>query len=459
MATYYVGAGGNDGNNGTTWALRKATLNGAEDLPVSAGDEVVVGPGVYRELLTCDVSGSSGSPITYTADVSGRRTDGVGGIVRITGSDNDQSATRANCIVASDKDFRTFTGFSFDTTTGTLLSLTNAATWIIQDCTYQNGVNVAGQWLNVSGADQLAVTVRRCAFLLAYETAYGIQWTADSAIADAGHVLENCLVIGSNGLWSNNVGGVTLRNCLTMGATGYGFIVLGLAGGSTCTVNNCILVSHSTALYAGSAGMITEDYNALYGNATARVNVAAGANSNTYPPLLNPPMLLAGYRVPWLFGELSSWSQVKALTGTGMATDDLFGITRPATASKKSWGAVQYMGQVRSTAQYQAGAASLKLPDAGRVQWFVPASAESTVVSVYVLREADYTGTSPQLILKQSGQSDVTVTDAGTSAQWNQISGTVTPGSYPAWIMTELVSNNTATSGTYGVYFDTLAVS
>ena len=62
MTTYYVGTGGNDSNNGTTWALRKLTLNGAEDIPVAAGDTVYVGAGTYRETLTVDVSGSSGSP-------------------------------------------------------------------------------------------------------------------------------------------------------------------------------------------------------------------------------------------------------------------------------------------------------------------------------------------------------------------------------------------------------------
>ena len=57
MPTYFVGSGGNDGNSGLTWALRKLTLNGAEDVPVIAGDTVIVGAGVYRELLTVDVDG------------------------------------------------------------------------------------------------------------------------------------------------------------------------------------------------------------------------------------------------------------------------------------------------------------------------------------------------------------------------------------------------------------------
>ena len=61
MVDRYVGIGGNDGNSGLTWALRKLTLNGAEDTPVVAGDTVYVGPGVYRERLIVDVSGGAGT--------------------------------------------------------------------------------------------------------------------------------------------------------------------------------------------------------------------------------------------------------------------------------------------------------------------------------------------------------------------------------------------------------------
>ena len=94
MTAYYVGIGGSDANSGTSWANRKANIDSVENIPVAAGDTVYVGPGVYRETLTVDVSGTAGSPITYIADVTGQDTDGVGGLVRITGSNNDQTATR-----------------------------------------------------------------------------------------------------------------------------------------------------------------------------------------------------------------------------------------------------------------------------------------------------------------------------------------------------------------------------
>ena len=88
MTDRYVGIGGNDGSDGLSWANRKLTLTGAEDTPVEASDTVYVGPGTYRENLTLDVDGSAGNIITYIGDVTGENTDGVGGIIRITGSDN-----------------------------------------------------------------------------------------------------------------------------------------------------------------------------------------------------------------------------------------------------------------------------------------------------------------------------------------------------------------------------------
>jgi hypothetical protein len=42
MAIYYVGSGGSDSNDGQTYATRKLTPNGAEDIPVAAGDTVVL---------------------------------------------------------------------------------------------------------------------------------------------------------------------------------------------------------------------------------------------------------------------------------------------------------------------------------------------------------------------------------------------------------------------------------
>jgi hypothetical protein len=93
------------------------------------------------------------------------------------------------------------------------------------------------------------------------------------------------------------------------------------------------------------------------------------------------------------------------------------------------------------------------MADAGGKVFFFPITGSEVSVSCRVYRETDYSGTNPQMIIRESGQSDRVTTDANPSGQWNLISDTFTPagGSH---ITVILVSNNTATSGSYAVYFD-----
>jgi hypothetical protein len=151
---------------------------------------------------------------------------------------------------------------------------------------------------------------------------------------------------------------------------------------------------------------------------------------------------------------------MRAIAGTGEPTSDLYGVTRPATSAKKSRGAVQYQPVSRETATtYDSSAASLKLSDAGEVQFKVPVTAAETTISVRVYREADYDGTAPQMVIKQPGQADQTTTDAGDAGEWNELTDTFTPAASPGYVFVVLKSNNTATSGNYDVFFDALAVS
>ena len=211
MATYYVGKGGNDASDGTTWAKRKLTLNGAEDNPVAAGDTVYVGPGTYRETLTCDVSGSSGSPITYIGDYDGSHTDGTGGVVRITGSDNDQSATRNNCVWGA-KSYRSFTNLVFDT-------------------------NNNGQYAVYTGGTNQ--TFSKCLFL--DNNGAGLY------LPKAGSVISDCMFFGNTGIYWNNGGddmGLTVQNSIFI-CRNYGLKVVTQTGG--ITVKNCLFLDHSTA--------------------------------------------------------------------------------------------------------------------------------------------------------------------------------------------------------------------
>lgn len=455
MTVRYVGAGGNDGNSGTSWANRKLTINGCEDTPVVAGDTVYVGPGVYRELLTVDVSGTAGNPITYVADIDGSHTDGIGGVVRITGSDDDLVATRANCITATSKDYRTFTGFAFDTTTGTVITTATAVSnWIVQDCYFQGiGANSAEVTFSGTGTTN---AVKRCWFVGA--RGQGVRFTHSSTVNNAGHSVENCVFVGlrsSSNVVSARVGGITVKGCTFVGGSVAVQIETALAGGQTVTCNNNIVCHCGTGFSATATGEITENYNALWGNATDRVNTNTGANSNAYPPLFNPQLLLSGFRLPNLplFG-LSEWSPLRAIAGTSMSADDLYGITRPTTDSKKSWGAVQRSPWSHDTSEKRTGAASRKLSDAGAFWRFVEVSNVSTTFSCYVKWGADYAGTKPRMTIRQPGQADTTVTATGSAGSYELLTTTLTPAASPKWVKVIFESLNTATSGAYTVNFD-----
>ena len=167
----------------------------------------------------------------------------------------------------------------------------------------------------------------------------------------------------------------------------------------------------------------------------------------------------SGYKVPWWFGELSEWSQIRAITGSNEPSVDLRGMARPATASKNSWGAVQFHDMERETTTVNNGSASMKFNDAGVQQMWVPHSGAEITISVYCYREANYAGTNPRMVIKQPGQSDRTTTDTGAAGAWNQLTDTFTPAADPEYVVVELQSLNTAAAGNYAAYFDDLSVS
>lgn len=340
MPTYYVGSGGNDGNSGATWALRKLTLNGAENIPVAAGDTVYVGAGTYRELLTVDVSGSAGSPVTYIGDYTGANTDGTGGVVRITGSDNDQTATRANCVTANTKNYRTFRGFVMDLTTSHTISLLECSNLIVEQCVFPGSSSNA---VYCSGATQLANIVRRCYFRMRQLTYSAVQFTHTSDVDDVGSVVENCLILGGGvTMRTDNIGGIIIRNCTVMFASQAVRVSAAMSAGQTLTVNNCILAHCSTGVWGSSLGDVVENYNTFYDNATDRNTVNTGANSVTYPPLFDSRWFFEAINGGTLVTpfDLASYSQLVNVAGTSPPTADLRGTT--VIGAQREWGPLEY---------------------------------------------------------------------------------------------------------------------
>lgn len=462
MTTYYVGPGGDNGNAGTSWALRKLTIGGAEGIGLSAGDIVYVAPGTYREAVGCAASGSSGNPITFIGDVSGAHTDGVGGLVRWTGSDDDITATRQQSLSAGARHYRTYRGFHFDLGSVRNIQISNCNNWIIEDCFF--GANLSHDRIAIHcDASYTNITIRRCIF---QTPGWGIYVSnSGTDVTATGFVIENCIFANTSyGLYITDVDGIEIYNCLITGCY-RGMYVVSLAASKSVNIYNSIVHGNYRGVEAGSLGMIIEDYNCFgVNNDGSRRNTNVGANSVAYVPLMLWPPQASGYNLDGiLYGWEQRWdSPLAHLTGVGGSepTFDLFNIYRSHVAARRSYGPIQTRVNVReTTTTYGSSPSSLCLPESARVQFRIPVGVTEITVSIRVYWEADYAGTKPQMQISQPGDSFLrTTTAVGSAGNWELLSDTFTPNAEPGYLIIRLSSNNTAVSGNYDVFFDDLTV-
>lgn len=370
MTTRYVGVGGNDGNDGLSWANRKLTLNGVENTPVEAGDTVYVGPGIYRELLTVDVSGASGSPITYIGDYTGANTDGTGGVVRITGSDNDQGSARDYCIkgdTTAGYNYRTFSGFLLDGSAKQLVyAYQDLQNWIFEDCYFGsvNG-NFAALYFRAGSVSNICNNhlVRRCIFNIGANgnSAVGIVFNHTGEINSSGNVVENCIFLsGYQGVQCSYIGDVIVRNCFISGQYNAGIRTASINSSNKMVVNNCIIANNGTGLSSAAANQVTENYNNIVHNGTARTNVDIGANSNAYMAIndsrwffemVNGGTLLTPF-------DLANYSELIDVAGTSPTTADMRGTTVQGT--QREWGALEYDSSLDIEAGSGGGGATIR---------------------------------------------------------------------------------------------------
>jgi len=466
MTTYYVGKGGDNGNDGLSWDERWLTLNYAETTIAGGLHTVYVGPGTYREKFTVSYNGSGGTHFNFIGDPTGAITDGIGGSVRITGSDDDITATRTHCIYFSAyPSWRSFYNFDFDLATTALVGFSSSANDVgFYNCSFGETVSVttygfdyslfsSGEWIQVEDS-----------VFIGHDAQMILGAATGTGGFAAGAFANNNIFIGSFGhaVLVRNKSTFYQRNNLYIGhPIAYQFYEASTENPNNCDIYNCIFLNNTVAMQNHSLGVhIEEDYNAVPGNnITKRILISvAGSNSTNDHPLLEAPRLFAGIQLPWDMFSLGEWSLI-ARKGTNAApASDIYQITRPASG-KESWGPIQYQPAEKDTTEVRLSSdASLRLADAGMVQFFLEVSAVSTTIDVYVKRESNYAGTNPQMIIKEPGQSVRTTTDAGSSGSWNKLTDTFTPSGNIGYVIVELVSNNTATSGDYKVWFEDLAV-
>lgn len=349
MTIRYVGPGGNDANDGLSYPARKLTFSGMESSPPTPGDLVWMAPGVYRgEMLIVGVSGMPGNPITYQADLTGAHTDGVGGLVRWTGSLDDKVRGAAG-LNATEKDYRVWDGICFDSLTGYAMVIRACKHWIVRNsffptsCPVHVAIHVGDPWME-------DIVFERCYFASGgwpYETAIWFHGYEEQS--GAGIIVRNCIFRGGafDGacISFSSVGGALIQNCHFYGATDANAVSSypALTMGQVIEVYDCLFDGCGGGVYCAHAGDLVEDYN-NFDRCRYPIGGAAisGGHSTTYPTLVDPRWffeMVNGGRMVTPF-DLSQWSQLINLAGTNPHATDMRGTA--VIGAQREWGPLEY---------------------------------------------------------------------------------------------------------------------
>lgn len=469
MTTYYVGKGGSDSNDGSTWALRKLTVQAGENL-LSANDTLIIGPGIYRERVVLLNGGTSGNPITWIGDVTGAQTDGIGGPVRITGSDNDITATRLNCVYGAngDGDWRVFRGLHMDMcTTDYIMFLDWGHNTIVEDCVFSYSAPTKGA-IYFYRINNSPFTVRRCIF---WQCDYGIVIRAGGTTGPTtAALIENCYFVGPGHNSPNSRAiiltdychkGWKVKNCTFLDIdnavvsldTQTGWVDIDIVNSVFLnTTNWCISFSSSAGEFAidsctanGGSG---SDYTGSF------------TTSAFYPafPLIRDDGHWIG---PWYPGSPSRLTDVSvhSCSATDLPTQDIFGIDRVGNNTEMVRGCFGQPNDeswpAQGTTNPAFGTYTLEFASAGIEQFIWPVDGTEITVSISVWRESAFAGNNPRMRIKQPGQSTLLDVDTNAANQWNVLSRTLTPSATPPYIVIEL-ENGTNNDST--VRFDNLRV-
>lgn len=305
MSTYYVRKNGNDSNAGTSTGAAWLTVDKAANT-VAAGDTVYIGAGVYRELVTMDTAGSSGSLITFVGDVTGAYTGDAGPVIISAFDNDDAAATRAGCWNMNEK--------TFIVVRGLVLVGTSA-----------NGGYVIGNSTSVSNIAYEGCIIEQCSIVglgtsINYN-AYGIHLKLNNGVEPStnGIIIRQCKIFGSRCIFFDTTNNATahvnlkavVENCeiyAESGGAGYGTFVSG--------TNNTY-----------SVGGVTVRHNTIYGGVSQAYHVYI--KNTTNPVVIHNNLFMNGsnYHISASLGTLGAVVQsgnrfvASSTTESGYATD------------------------------------------------------------------------------------------------------------------------------------------
>lgn len=426
MADKFCGKGGSDSNNGLSWATRKLTIVALVNI-LAAGDTGYVGPGTFREHvdLGSAVDGSSGSRIRLIADITGEHTDGVGGTVRITGSDNDTTVTRSYGFTITNRQYWDIENFTVDSCSSYAVYGYQSAHMRIRRLFVQ-GVSV-GMFFEDTLNDLL---LDGCVFWGAmYRAVEGQSGGTDYGSS----VIQNCIVMGgysSGEAFRLQRGGITVNNNYIQG---YAAGVFTSSAGSTITaVNNIVTGSQYGMRDDTGANRISQSNNCLYNNEGADFSGVTGTVAYPYRPLHAPWLNTgSGYlaREYWPF-QLLPESPLVNVGGSSPPSNDNTGAPRPLGLAA-CIGPVEYRGTwSRQTAHVRSGmtyGGQLTSRDYRDFEIDVTAG-QAVNASIYTMWDNDATmGVKPSIELLGCGLDASPVVATGDGTAWTQISITDTP--------------------------------
>lgn len=351
MTLYYVRKTGSDSNAGTSTGAAWLTVDKAANT-VAAGDTVYIGAGIYRELVTMDTAGTSGSLITYVGDVTGVYTGDAGPVIISAFDRDEETAARAKCWDTNAKEFIVVRGIVFvGTSTSGGFVVGDSATashiayegCVFEQCSFigcgtsieRNEYGVFLKLNNGATPSTNGIVFRHCKFL-ATNGLWLDSTNNASANVNLKIVIENCEfwaestatswgigIVGTANTFS--VGGVTVRNCTFIGTDNGVGQYLGKNTTNPVAVYNCFFyASSSYAIYnnAGTADCIVQKSNRFH---CCTNTLSSGI---TFEPLTI-------YKGCWLPGFLAyhpfefqyGWSPVKMLEPIKISgyTDPLIG--------------------------------------------------------------------------------------------------------------------------------------
>lgn len=500
MATYYVRKSGSDANStaqaqspSTPWLTIDKAAN-----EVAAADTVIVGAGVYRELVTIDTNGTSGSPITWIADVDGSRS-GDAGLVIISAYANETStATRTACLADSFSDvtYNTFQGFTFVGGTAAAVDFDNAGNqsyegMIFEDCAFVPGHTTSDhsvflEYNAVTAPTGDGIRFRRCMFQAG---GLEIQYDEDATEKDWDIGIENCVFVAagpasnsSYGIVFDRVsasttppGGVSITNCTFYGAYRaiYSPDAITTAPTATWDIRNCTFVNCNQAILYTTTDPFTSDYCTYLRCTSTYTNAGVNDREN-----VDDPGLFGGIG-DWTLWRFWGWSPYRpfepialndgsyehALIGTANASDapadDLYGSPRPmgpGTDNADDVGAVEARARLeQETTTVRTGDNSARIEGAGFHDFLIPVTAASTTVEIYARFDSTYAGAKPTIEVMNAPGVTTLGSDIMTGAanQWEAISVTFTP-TRDGVARVRVASQDTSTGGE--AFFDDLTI-